>query len=524
MDKNLLRKLAGIETKPPQQVSESSFNRIRELAGLSALPVKENKDKEEDLDMPADDKEEMPDDEVVDNNEMPAGEEGEDELPEIIKDLAAQAAGKSDEELEDLMIQIYQAGVKDGEEKQEKVTEMYYYDDPSTMSPEQRREYNRRKNKPQDPLGNRPVGGVAKHGDELKKYLRGTKPGFSGEERPSSAGLDAYQRGYTAKFSGPKGKLPEDVEIDEMYYYDDPSTMSPEQRREYHRRKNKPQDSLGNRPAGAIARHGNELKSMLQGPESRNRYQKDFTAKFSGPKGRLPEDVQVDEMWYSPNVRITFVGKDISENRKIASRFGKIVDKNEGGMWSPIYTTYTIVPSMHLTKIKEELNKLKVKATAEYEHSSSSRDDLGGWSVSQSGDKMSEDVQLEEGQKSINRQIKSLGSEKLIDTPNFKVVELKTKEAAQLYAAGTKWNIAAKTDKANTFDQYHAEGPIYVIIAKLDGQMKKFAFHPASRTFVDENDEKPSKATANKLTEFPEYEVFWKKLATRWHTANSTPY
>lgn len=331
MDKNLLRKLAGIETKTPQQVSESSFNRIRELAGLSALPVKENKDKEEDLDMPADDKEEMPADEVVDNNEMPAGEEGEDELPEIIKDLAAQAAGKSDEELEDLMIQIYQAGVKDGEEKQEKVTE--------------------------------------------------------------------------------------------MYYYDDPSTMSPEQRREYHRRKNRSRDTLGNRPAGAIARHGDELKGMLQRPESKDRYQKDFTAKFSGPKGKLPEDVE-----------------------------------------------------------------------------------------------------LEEGQKAINRQIKSLGSEKLIDTPNFKVVELKTKEAAQLYAAGTKWNIAAKTDKANTFDQYHAEGPIYVIIAKLDGQMKKFAFHPASRTFVDENDEKLSKATANKLTEFPEYQDFWKKLATRWHTANSTPY
>ena len=220
MDKNLLRKLAGIETKTPQQVSESSFNRIRELAGLSALPVKENKDKEEDkeedLDMPADDKEEMPDDEVVDNNEMPAGEEGEDELPEIIKDLAAQAAGKSDEELEDLMIQIYQAGVKDGEEKEgkeEKVTEWYRYaQKASPMGADDRAEYNRQKNRSKDPLGNRPVGGVAKHGDELKKYLGGTKPGFSGKDRPSSAGLDTYQRGYTAKYSGPKGKLPEGTE------------------------------------------------------------------------------------------------------------------------------------------------------------------------------------------------------------------------------------------------------------------------------------------------------------------------
>ena len=207
MDKNLLRKLAGIETKTPQQVSESSFNRIRELAGLSALPVKENKDKEEDkeedLDMPADDKEEMPDDEVVDNNEMPAGEEeGEDELPEIIKDLAAQAAGKSDEELEDLMIQIYKAGIKDGEEKQEKVTEMFSYDRMQQMSPEERAKYNRIRNMSKDPLANRPAGGVAKHGDELKTHLRGTKTG----------GLDAYQRGYTAKFSGPKGKLPEGAE------------------------------------------------------------------------------------------------------------------------------------------------------------------------------------------------------------------------------------------------------------------------------------------------------------------------
>jgi hypothetical protein len=123
LDKNLLRRLAGIPTATQSSVganSADSSNRARILAGLSELPVKENKDEkpkelEDDLDST-----EASDDKNMEKGEPaeePMGDAEDDELPQIIKDLAAQAAGKSDEELEELMIQIYKAGVKDGEEK-----------------------------------------------------------------------------------------------------------------------------------------------------------------------------------------------------------------------------------------------------------------------------------------------------------------------------------------------------------------------------------------------------------------------
>lgn len=123
MDKNLLRRLAGIPTNTREHVavgSAETSNRARVLAGLKSLPVMEDKDEDEELNGMSDsekdeDKEEdIVDDEMTKDEGAPESED--DELPEIIKDLAAQAAGKSDEELEELMIQIYKAGVKDGEE------------------------------------------------------------------------------------------------------------------------------------------------------------------------------------------------------------------------------------------------------------------------------------------------------------------------------------------------------------------------------------------------------------------------
>lgn len=123
MDKNLLRRLAGIPIQTRGSVTASTAttsNRARTLAGLPQLPIMEDKgDRPEELE------DDLADTEVKDNNdegknaptEEPIGDDETDELPQIIKDLAAQAAGKSDEELEELMIQIYTAGVKDGEEK-----------------------------------------------------------------------------------------------------------------------------------------------------------------------------------------------------------------------------------------------------------------------------------------------------------------------------------------------------------------------------------------------------------------------
>ena len=123
MDKNLLRRLAGIPTNAREHVavgSAETSNRARVLAGLKSLPIMEDKDEDEELnDMSDSEKDEDKEEDIVDDEmtkDEGAPESEDDELPEIIKDLAAQAAGKSDEELEELMIQIYKAGVKDGEE------------------------------------------------------------------------------------------------------------------------------------------------------------------------------------------------------------------------------------------------------------------------------------------------------------------------------------------------------------------------------------------------------------------------
>jgi hypothetical protein len=123
MDKNLLRRLAGIPTNVRERVtvgSAETSNRARVLAGLKSLPIMEDKDEDEELnDKSNSEKEEDKEMDIVDDEttkDEEASESEDDELPEIIKDLAAQAAGKSDEELEELMIQIYKAGVKDGEE------------------------------------------------------------------------------------------------------------------------------------------------------------------------------------------------------------------------------------------------------------------------------------------------------------------------------------------------------------------------------------------------------------------------
>lgn len=112
MDLNLLRKMAGIETKAPTSIAStnSTANEFRKLAGLSPLPIKEEPKEE----MPAEEpKDEMPADETP-TDEMPA-----DELPEIVKQIAAKAEGLEGDELVQLIKQVYDAGVADCMSKME---------------------------------------------------------------------------------------------------------------------------------------------------------------------------------------------------------------------------------------------------------------------------------------------------------------------------------------------------------------------------------------------------------------------
>lgn len=79
---------------------KESFDLLRKMAGIAILP--EAADEVEDSAGKGDE----------------AGEE-EEELPSIIKKIAKSAEGKSGEELEDLLMKVYEAGKKDGKKEAE---------------------------------------------------------------------------------------------------------------------------------------------------------------------------------------------------------------------------------------------------------------------------------------------------------------------------------------------------------------------------------------------------------------------
>jgi hypothetical protein len=107
--------------------------------------------------------------------------------------------------------------------------------------------------------------------------------------------------------------------------------------------------------------------------------------------------------------------------------------------------------------------------------------------------------------KEQQRQIKS-DAEKLIDSPNFKVIIPKTQEASCLYGKGTKWCTAGDDD--NRFNEYNRQGPLYTIIANLGGKTRKFQLHYESDQFMNERDQPVTKADINALSQVPEYKKF----------------
>lgn len=101
-------------------------------------------------------------------------------------------------------------------------------------------------------------------------------------------------------------------------------------------------------------------------------------------------------------------------------------------------------------------------------------------------------------------------AEKIIDTPDFKVIVPKTEAASQLYGAGTKWCTAAQ--KNCMFDRYYKDGPLYVIIAGAGDAAKKYQVHYESDSFNDERDIRVKASDIKYLSKFPAYKDFLNML------------
>ena len=71
------------------------------------------------------------------------------------------------------------------------------------------------------------------------------------------------------------------------------------------------------------------------------------------------------------------------------------------------------------------------------------------------------------------------------DDPEMKVVVPETEEASKFFGVNTKW-CTAWDDTNNAFEQYHAAGPLYIVLLKRENQ--RFQFHFQTAQFVDEED------------------------------------
>lgn len=118
------------------------------------------------------------------------------------------------------------------------------------------------------------------------------------------------------------------------------------------------------------------------------------------------------------------------------------------------------------------------------------------------------DVEVEPSQAQLAKAIKNDGSEKLIDTPNFKAIHVKTQEAACFYGKGTMWCTAA--DNNNRFDSY--KNDLIVLLVKLDGKDRKFQFHYETDSFMNERDQSLSMTEIKDLSKLPEYKDFLNML------------
>jgi hypothetical protein len=104
---------------------------------------------------------------------------------------------------------------------------------------------------------------------------------------------------------------------------------------------------------------------------------------------------------------------------------------------------------------------------------------------------------------------KIAGTTVIVNEPEFKLLKLKNMGAVRQYCSGTRWCFS---DDYETFKSYSKEGGIHIILAKLGGRVRKFAFHRGSDQFMNEKDNPITKAELLTLTKFPGFEKV-KKLA-----------
>lgn len=131
-----------------------------------------------------------------------------------------------------------------------------------------------------------------------------------------------------------------------------------------------------------------------------------------------------------------------------------------------------------------------------------------------------EDKPEPQSQRQIKKQTKTEGVNVIIDTPNFKVLDVQTEEAACLYGKGTQWCTAG--DKDNMFKHYKDKGNLYIIIAGN----RKFQIHMEEDQFMDEQDQNILEKAENGgeddiayLSKFPEYTKFLNMLIKKYYGA-----
>ena len=116
--------------------------------------------------------------------------------------------------------------------------------------------------------------------------------------------------------------------------------------------------------------------------------------------------------------------------------------------------------------------------------------------------------------KQQTRDVKA-NADRLIDTPNFKVIVPRTEEASCLYGAGTKWCTAGK--ESNQFQNYASKGDLYIIMANLGGKARKFQLHMEEDSFMNERDIAISKPDIAALSKIPEYTQFLNFLIKKYY-------
>lgn len=87
--------------------------------------------------------------------------------------------------------------------------------------------------------------------------------------------------------------------------------------------------------------------------------------------------------------------------------------------------------------------------------------------------------------KALEKEIKENESEKIYENDEVLILVPKTHRAACLYGSNTQWCTASK-DSDRYFNQYSSEGPLYIVIDKVNNE--KYQFHAESEQYMDEND------------------------------------